>query len=94
MAISDGRIVGFVTVAGNDELELEALFVEPSSMRKGVGRALVRDVIEGARTKGITRINVTANAHTLEFYNAVGFVEDGPLATHAGTATRMHLNLG
>ena len=94
VAINDGRIVGFVTVAGDDELELEALFIEPSSMREGVGGALVRTVIEGARAKGITRINVTANAHALEFYDAVGFVNGGPIATRAGTAMRMHLDLG
>ena len=51
-------------------------------------------MIEDARGEGITRINVTANTHVVEFYDAVGFVNGGPITTHAGTAMRMHLDRG
>ena len=93
VAIDDGRIVGFITVAGDDALELEALFVEPSSMRKGVGGALVRDVIEGAPAKGITRINVTANSQRSSSTTLSG----SPQTTRSQPAPApraMHLDLG
>jgi GNAT superfamily N-acetyltransferase len=70
VAVGDGRIVGFATTAGDDQLE--ALFVEPSSMRTGVGGALIHDLVEKARARGITRVNVTANSHALAFTRRSG----------------------
>jgi GNAT superfamily N-acetyltransferase len=93
VAVDDTRIVGFATTAGDEELELEALFVEPSSMRTGVGRALVTDLVADAKSRGITRINVTANSHALAFYEALGFVNDGLVGTRFRDTPRMHLDI-
>jgi GNAT superfamily N-acetyltransferase len=93
VAVDDGRIVGFATTAGDDERELDALFVEPSSMRTGVGRALIDDLVDDAAARGIGRIRVTANPHALAFYAALGFVDDGVVATRFGDAPRMHLDI-
>ena len=93
MALHDDRIIGFATTAGDDQLELEALFVDPPSMRTGIGRALIEDLVENAKARGITRVNVTANDHALAFYEALGFVNDGLVPTRFGHAPRMHLNL-
>jgi GNAT superfamily N-acetyltransferase len=93
VALRDDRIIGFATTAGDDQLELEALFVDPPSMRTGVGRALVEDLVENAKARGITRVNVTANDHALAFYEALGFVNDGLVPTRFGHAPRMHLNI-
>ena len=93
VALHDDRIIGFATTAGDDQLELEALFVDPPSMRTGIGRALIEDLVENAKARGITRVNVTANDHALAFYEALGFVNDGLVPTRFGHAPRMHLNL-
>jgi predicted N-acetyltransferase YhbS len=93
VAVDDGNIVGFATTDGDRALELEALFVDPTSMRRGVGRALVRDLIDDARARGITRVNVIANHHALDFYEAVGFVADGVVSTRFGDTPRMHLDV-
>lgn len=88
----EGRIVGFVTVAdGPGFLELEDLFVDPDSMRGGIGAALVRDVVASARRAGVVRIEVTANEHALAFYRHAGFVYDHDVETRFGTAPRMSL---
>jgi GNAT superfamily N-acetyltransferase len=88
----DGRIVGFVTVAdGPGFLELEDLFVDPDSMRGGIGAALVRDVVASARRAGVGRIEVTANQHALDFYRHAGFVYDHDVETRFGAAPRMCL---
>lgn len=91
--LSDG-IIGFVTaapVAGR--FELEDLFVDPDWMRRGVGRALVDDVVELARASGVTRIEVDGNPHALAFYESVGFVVDDHVSTEFGPGFRLHLDL-
>ena len=94
VAVLDDRIVGFATVlfAGRTG-ELEGLFVEPDWMQLGVGRALVTDAVANARRHGVTRIDVTANDHALEFYEKLGFVLDGLIQTRFGAARRMHLDV-
>jgi GNAT superfamily N-acetyltransferase len=94
VAVDRGRIVGFATtLVGDGVVELEDLFVHPGWMRRGVARALVRDARSEAQAGGSDRIEVTANPHALDFYNAVGFVADGPTSTEFGPGTRMHLEV-
>ncbi len=86
----EGRIVGFVTVApGPGFVELEDLFVDPDVMRRGIGAALVDDVMARARQADIGRVEVTANPHALAFYRHAGFVYDRDVETRFGTAPRM-----
>jgi GNAT superfamily N-acetyltransferase len=88
----DGRIVGFATpLVVGDVIELEDLFVDPDWMRRGVGRALVKDAMELARRRAASRIEVTANPHALSFYEKTGFVVDGDTETRFGPSARMHL---
>src|SRR5207253_8594023 len=89
---ADGRIVGFATVlmAGH-ALELDDLFVDPEWMRQGVGRQLVLDVVCIARGHGVGRVEVTANPHSLGFYEKVGFDFERNVETRFGPGDRMHL---
>ncbi len=94
VAISDGLIVGFATTrAVGDIVELDDLFVDPEWMRRGVASELISDVAAVAQSRGVARIEVTANGHALEFYEAVGFVRDGLAETRFGSAHRMHLDV-
>ena len=68
-AVADEAIVGFASWLGaGDAIEIEDLFVDPGWMRRGIGRALVLDLIAIARGRGIDRVEVTANQHALAFY--------------------------
>jgi GNAT superfamily N-acetyltransferase len=90
----DGRILGLSTIrVAATVAELEDLFVDPDCMRRGVGSELVRDAAATARAHGAERIEVTANEHAREFYEAVGFVVDGITQTRFAPALRMHLDL-
>ena len=94
VAIDGERIVGFATMRVHGVLaELDDLFVDPAWMRRGIGRRLIIDAAMVARSEGITRIDVTANPHALDFYNAVGFVLDGVTETQFGAGHRMHLDV-
>ena len=53
----------------------------------------VLDAVCLARAGGSSRIEVTANSHALDFYNAVGFVADHEVPTQFAPGTRMHLDV-
>jgi GNAT superfamily N-acetyltransferase len=94
VAVSGGRIIGFAsTIVGETAVELEDLFVDPEWMRRGIGRALVLDVVATAQARGSRRIEVTANEHARAFYVNAGFVYLGTADTRFGPALRMHLPL-
>ena len=94
VAVVDDAIVGFATTTlGAGCLELDDLFVDPASMRRGVGRALIVDAATLARDRQVVRIGVTANEQALGFYERVGFVTHDVVETRFSTAPRMHLDL-
>jgi ribosomal protein S18 acetylase RimI-like enzyme len=91
-AVADEAIVGFASWLGvGDAIEVEDLFVDPGWMRRGIGRALMLDLIAIARERGIGRVEVTANEHALAFYTKAGFVVYREEATRFGPAPRMRL---
>jgi ribosomal protein S18 acetylase RimI-like enzyme len=93
-AVAGGAIVGFASWLGaGDAIEIEDLFVEPECMRQGIGRTLVLDLIAIARSRGIGRVEVTANQHALAFYEQAGFVVYREDATRFGPAPRMQLDI-
>lgn len=89
-----GEAIGFTTTAVDDRpLELVDLFVDPDWTRRGVGRALLGDVVGFARTMRIGRVEVTGNPDSYAFYAAVGFVRDRNVVTDFGPAGRLHLDV-
>jgi GNAT superfamily N-acetyltransferase len=93
---TDGSVVGFASTRPTRRgvLELDDLFVDPPARRRGAARQLVRRIVAEAGAEGVVRIEVTANPHALDFYEAVGFVADAPEDTELGSGLRMHLDLG
>ena len=73
--------------------ELDDLFVEPDSMRRGVGRLLVADVATRAALAGASHVDVIANPNALGFYERLGFEITGRASTRFGDAPRMSLEL-
>jgi len=94
VADADGSVIGFATWLGTgDVTEIEDLFVDPDWMRRGVGRALVQDLISLAHARGARRVEVTGNPHARDFYERVGFAHDHEVETPLGPGLRMHLDL-
>jgi GNAT superfamily N-acetyltransferase len=95
VAVAGDRVVGFATwlAAAGDVVEVEDLFVDPDWMRRGVGRALVNDLIAIVRDAGFRRAEVTGNQHALAFYQSVGFTLDHEVPTTLGSGLRMHLDM-
>ena len=94
VATVEGRIVGFTSTSATTEgLELDDLFVDPDWMRQGVGTQLMRDIEAVTRSRGDTRLEVTANDHALAFYVQAGFTPEQRIHTQLGAGTRMRLDL-
>lgn len=74
-----GSVEGFCTLESLDggDVELGGLFVEPRSIGKGLGRALLRHAIAAARGAGVRRMVVHTDPHAKDFYLACGAVEKG-----------------
>lgn len=85
----DGDVAGFAVVfIGDEEAELDGLFVEPEHWRKGIGAALVDVATHKARRRGLA-LMVTANLSAREFYEKCGFAFEGDAQTRFGPAIRM-----
>jgi GNAT superfamily N-acetyltransferase len=97
IAESDGLICGFAVVLprGEDEAELDGLYVEPDAQGAGVGRALAdaaADFAMGALSASV--LLVTADPRTVPFLHRCGFVAVGVVDTRFGPAPVLARSLG
>lgn len=89
VAETDGKVAGFaVLFLGDDEAELDGLFVEPEHWREGIGRALIDVATLEARKRGLA-LMVVANPSAREFYEKCGFELESEAQTRFGPAIRM-----
>ena len=95
VAQRDGAIVGFaaVLVRPDGNAELDALFVEPSLWKRGVGRLLVEHCADVARGRGSRVLHVVGNPHAEKFYAACGFRTTGAVETRFGAGLAMQREL-
>jgi predicted GNAT family N-acyltransferase len=56
---------------------------------RGVGRALLREIMEVAREAGLTSVFLHAQVQALPFYEKSGFTAEGPLFQEAGIPHRL-----
>ena len=70
----DGEIVAFsaLELLGDAESELEALFVRPDCIGKGIGRLLVERAMTEAAILGVRRITIQGDPNADDFYLAIG----------------------
>ena len=96
VAERDGVIVGFAAVLPRPDgnAELDALFVEPSLWKRGVGRLLVDHCADVARERASRILHVVGNPHAEGFYTACGFRTTGAVETRFGSGLAMQRGLG
>jgi GNAT superfamily N-acetyltransferase len=95
VAQRDGVIVGFAAVLPRPDgnAELDALFVEPSLWKRGVGRLLVEQCADVARGRASRILHVVGNPHAEGFYVACGFRTTGAVETRFGAGLAMQRGL-
>ncbi|HJS92331.1 MAG TPA: GNAT family N-acetyltransferase [Steroidobacteraceae bacterium] len=86
VAEESGSVLGFAVILprGDGDMELDGLFVEPSSWDRGIGRRLVEHCAQLARTAGATTLHVLGNPHAEGFYLRCGFARSGIAETRFG----------
>ncbi len=69
------QVCGFsaILVRADGNAELDALFVEPTCWRQGVGRVLVEHCAIAAKTAGARYLHVMGNPQAEKFYKGCGF---------------------
>ena len=76
------KVEGFYTLVEQDPrcVELEHIFVEPRSLRRGIGRELFRHAVEVARRSEFETIEIQSDPNAAGFYVAMGaeFIRDVP----------------
>jgi len=72
VAEDDEEIIGFGTLnlAGG---EVEAVYVHPAAIRRGVGLKLLITLEGRARAGGLKRVHLCASLNAVEFYERAGF---------------------
>ena len=72
-ATEDARVVGFYVLTNeSDGLHLDHLWIVPSAMRRGIGRALFEHAVEQARALGGRALEIEADPNAEGFYTRVG----------------------
>jgi ribosomal-protein-alanine acetyltransferase len=76
-----GRVAGFaVACRVGEEAELELICVAAREQRRGIGRRLLRALIEDLKRNGVTKVQLEARASNraaLGLYAALGFEQTG-----------------
>jgi GNAT superfamily N-acetyltransferase len=88
-----GRVAGFCAVGPLDvqTVELDAMYVDPPQIGRGVGRALTEHAANWARNKGYRLMSIQADPHAAGFYRKCGARPTGtrPSGSIAGRSLPM-----
>jgi len=72
-AFEEGRAVGFyVLTTEPDGLHLDHLWILPTAMRRGIGRALFEHAVDQARAAGFDLIRIEPDPNAEPFYQRMG----------------------
>jgi GNAT superfamily N-acetyltransferase len=76
-----GQPLATASVLGDGEtVDLDQMFVDPSAMRQGLGRAMFMSAVRLARKLGARRMTILADPNAAPFYERMGarFVRHAP----------------
>ena len=77
VATTADRVVGFSELEPQSA-EIRAVYVHADFMRRGLGTLLLRTTEDAARARGATRVHLRATLNAVAFYQARGYMNDGP----------------
>jgi predicted GNAT family N-acyltransferase len=86
LALLDGQPVGCGRLLPDGHVGRMA--VRAPHRSRGIGRALLQALLAEARRRGMREVVLHAQTHALRFYEAQGFVADGPVFDEAGIPHR------
>ena len=78
IAEEDGKIVGTVNLEGPEGrlfMGVYALFVNPQSVKQGIGRSLMEHAEEKAKSMGFRQVRGISSLTARKFYEKIGYVK-------------------
>ena len=84
VAVHNNEILGFTAISIKDAVaELEHMWVTPEYMKKGIGKTLMKTVIEYCEDAGMESLRIESDPNARVFYEKmgarlVGYVESKP----------------
>jgi N-acetylglutamate synthase-like GNAT family acetyltransferase len=82
VAQRDAGVVGVAQIVSRGALaELAKLFVEPTCLHGGVGRALLTWAVDTARRNGARTMIIESDPDAVGFYQRMGAIRDGEVAS-------------
>ena len=72
VAEEGGAVIGFGTL-NHIENEIEAVYVSPEVVRRGVGSTILRRLEERARDLGLKSLKMDASLNAVSFYRSAGY---------------------
>jgi ribosomal protein S18 acetylase RimI-like enzyme len=80
VAEEGGAVIGFGALS-HENSEIEAVYVSPEVVRRGVGSAILRQLEVSARNLGVKSLKMDASLNAVPFYRSAGYESD-KIATH------------
>ena len=78
----DARALGTARLLPDGHIGRMAVL--PEARRRGVGSAMLQELLAAARARGLTRVLIHARLHAREFYSAHGFEVTSAVYLEAG----------
>lgn len=89
LATWDGRPVGTARMLLKEDMgKIGRVCVLREVRGRGIGAAIMRVAVEELRARGLSRAKLGSQVHAIPFYEALGFVAEGPVFDDAGIPHR------
>jgi predicted N-acetyltransferase YhbS len=82
-------LVGVIALEDSGEPEISHLWVAPESQGLGVGRRLVKQALEVAKSRGWSSLRIVSDPNAQRFYEGLGAAQVGDVAAPVGGTERV-----
>ena len=89
VARNGNTLVGVIALEDSDEPEISHLWVAPESQGLGVGRQLVKQALEVAKSRGWRSLRIVSDPNAERFYEGLGAAQVGDVAAPVGGTDRV-----
>jgi putative acetyltransferase len=83
-----GELVGF-GILDVESSRVFAVYVSPTAVLGGVGRAILLAMEDDARASGLVRLELHATLNAVRFYERAGFVSEGAMKVKLSTGVEL-----
>jgi GNAT superfamily N-acetyltransferase len=90
VAEEDGQIPGFGVLDLGRSL-INATYVSPKAVRRGIGRSLVEAMESAAKQGGVSQLHLNSTLNAVPFYERLGYVQRKTASNRLPTGVELHV---